>query len=145
MDDINARMYARRWERARLLLHSEKAARMKHRQARATRSELFTSPLSTGKNRYRFFACLEAFTFSERCCYKLPMYAILLLLFLEVQRLRSNDITSYLTECGLEFLLEFLAAHDLGGLGNLAQQFLQTSDETDQAAFVDVCHFARWC
>lgn len=77
------------------------------------------------------------------CCYK-SAYCIqpTLVLFLKVQRLRSNDVTPDLTQCRLEFLLEFLAAHDLGRLGDLAQQFLQTSEETDQAAFVDVCHFA---
>lgn len=65
-----------------------------------------------------------------------------LALFLKVQRLRSNNVTPDLAQSRLELLLEFLAAHDFGRLGDLAQQFLQTSEETDQAAFVDVCHFA---
>jgi hypothetical protein len=62
---------------------------------------------------------------------------------LEIQRLRGNDVTSHLTQGRLELLLEFLAAHDLGRLRDLTQQLFQAAEETDQAAFVDVGHFAK--
>jgi hypothetical protein len=56
--------------------------------------------------------------------------------------LRGDNITPDFTQRRLEFLLELFAAHDLSGLSDLAEQLFQAPEETDQAAFVDICHFA---
>ena len=64
---------------------------------------------------------------------------------LQVQRLRGNDVAPDFAQRRLEFLLELLAAHDLGRLSDLTEQLFQTSEQTDQAAFVDICHFAVSC
>jgi hypothetical protein len=56
--------------------------------------------------------------------------------------LRGDNVTPDFAQRRLEFLLEFFAAHHLSGLSDLAQQFFQAPEETDQAAFVDICHFA---
>lgn len=63
-------------------------------------------------------------------------------ILLQVQRLRGDDVASDFAQRRLEFLLELLAAHHLSRLGDLAEQFFQTSEQTNQAAFVDICHFA---
>jgi hypothetical protein len=56
--------------------------------------------------------------------------------------LRSDNVTPDFTQRSLEFLLELFAAHNFSGLSDLAQQLFQAPEETDQAAFVDICHFA---
>lgn len=71
-----------------------------------------------------------------------PTPNISLVILLQVQRLRGDDVAPDFAQRSLEFLFELLAAHHLGRLGDLSEQFFQTSKETDQAAFVHVCHFA---
>jgi hypothetical protein len=61
---------------------------------------------------------------------------------LKVQGLCGDKVSSHeLERCG-ELLLKLFAAHDLGGLGYLSKQFLQTSEETDETALIDIGHFA---
>ena len=61
---------------------------------------------------------------------------------LEVQRLGGDDIPADLGECILEPLLYIRAAHHFGGLAHLTKQLLEAPEDADEAAFVDVCHFA---
>jgi hypothetical protein len=60
---------------------------------------------------------------------------------LEVEGLGCHKIPSDELQSGCKLLLELLAAHDFGGLGELAQQLFESSKESDQTALVHVGHF----
>lgn len=61
---------------------------------------------------------------------------------LQIKRLRSHNIPSDLRQGLLKLLFQILTAHNLRGLRHLSQQLLQPPEQADQAAFVDVGHFA---
>lgn len=67
--------------------------------------------------------------------------------YLQIQRLGRNNIPAYLGQGHLEFTLQVFTTHDLSGLSHLSQTFFQPAENADQAAFVNVGHFAvveRW-
>src|SRR5947208_16263073 len=63
----------------------------------------------------------------------------------QIQRLRSNKVTNNLTHSLGKLSSQIFAAHNLGSLHHLSQDFLETTEKTNQAAFVNIGHFARAC
>lgn len=63
--------------------------------------------------------------------------------YLQVQGLGSNNIAADLAQGLLELALQVLAAHHLGSLRHLPQTLFQPAEDTDQATFIDIGHFAR--
>jgi hypothetical protein len=61
---------------------------------------------------------------------------------LQVQGLGSNNVPLHRLQRVLELLLEVFAANYLRRLRHLAEQLFQATEDTDQAAFIDVGHFA---
>ena len=61
---------------------------------------------------------------------------------LQVQTLRSDNVTSDLRQTLLKLIRQLLAAHDLAGLRHLAQKLFKAAEQTDEGAFVRVRHFA---
>lgn len=62
---------------------------------------------------------------------------------LQVQRLRGNDIASNLVQGLLEFCSQLIRTHDFARLCHLTDEFLKTTEETNERAFVNICHFAK--
>jgi len=63
----------------------------------------------------------------------------------KIQRLGRHNVPAHLGEGQLELLLELLATHDPGSLCNLSDELLETSEQPDQTALVDIRHFAATC
>lgn len=63
--------------------------------------------------------------------------------YLQIQRLGSNNVTANLGKGLLELALQVFATHHLGSLRHLPQTLFQPAEDTDQATFVDIGHFAR--
>jgi hypothetical protein len=61
---------------------------------------------------------------------------------LKIQGLGRDQIPSDKFKGSGKLLLEFLAAHDFGGLSKLPQQLFESSEKSDQTALVDIGHFA---
>ena len=70
---------------------------------------------------------------------------IISLVDLKVQTLSSNDISPDLEEGLFEFQTQLIGTHDFSSLGHLAEEFFQTAEETNEGAFVDIGHFAKFC
>lgn len=62
--------------------------------------------------------------------------------YLQVQGLSSNNVAADLGQGLLELALQVFAAHHLGSLRHLSQSLFQPAEDTDQATFIDIGHFA---
>ena len=62
---------------------------------------------------------------------------------LQVQALGGHNVSADLLQTLVKLLGQVLVAHDLGGLGHLAQEFLETAEQANKRALVNVGHFAE--